>query len=53
MSKIRGLFFGIIDYAKATSTIKAILLAIFLLPIFFVLLIKAVQLFIPFTYIAF
>ena len=33
MSKIRGLFFSIVDYAKSTSTIKAILLTVFLLPI--------------------
>ena len=53
MSKIRGLFFSLIHYAKSTSILKALLLTIFILPLFFVLLIKAIQLFIPFTYIAF
>jgi hypothetical protein len=53
MSKIRGFLNTIIHFSKATSFVKGIFLAIFLVPILFVLAIKAIQVFIPFTYIGF
>ena len=53
MFKIIGLFRVIIHYAKSTTWIKAIFFSLLIAPVIFVLLIKAIQLFVPFTYIAF
>ena len=53
MIKIFGIFRIIIHYAKSTTWFKAVLFSFLILPVLFILLIKAIQLFIPFTYIAF
>ena len=53
MIKTFGILRILFHYAKSTSWFKAVLFSFLIFPVLFVLLIKAIQLFVPFTYLAF